>query len=277
MRQVDSGKIEVQAYEGRLISFLFFDECQDLLPRQLDVLACLCPQLENITCAADTAQTIEEGRSFAFAGLKDSFIKGNMDYFDVLGRRPALGRTEVLHLRQNFRATQQNCNLSARIQDLIVFFDSYGSTDKLPREWSTRKGSAPVLIFGPDLQPEKFLAAFGARTLHSTQAVIVRTMEQKAQLSKVFTRSKTDELPMDSVLTIAEAKGMEFEDILLWDCLKNTGNPCWQTVRAPAPSEPPCSASRMKGLLELYYNCQVFAYLRNEVQRSTRSEREKGL
>ena len=184
------------------MSFLFLDECQDLLPRQLDVLACLCPQLENITCAADTAQTIEEGRSFAFAGLKDSFIKGNMDHFDVLGRRPALGRTEVLHLRQNFRATQQNCNLSARIQDLIVFFDSYGSTDKLPREWSTRKGSAPVLIFGPDLQPEKFLAAFGATILHSTQAVIVRTLEQKAQLSKVFTRSKTDELPMDSVLTI---------------------------------------------------------------------------
>jgi hypothetical protein len=238
--------MEVQAYEGRLISFLFFDECQDLLPRQLDVLACLCPRLENITCAADTAQTIEEGRSFAFAGLKDSFIKHNIDYFDVLGRRPALGRTEVLHLRQNFRTTQQNCNLSARIQDLIVFFDSYGSTDKIPREFSTRKGSAPVLIFGPQFGPEKFIAAFGATTIESTQVVIVRTLEQKAELSKIFTRSKTDEAPIDSVLTIAEAKGMEFEDILMWDCLKHTGNPCWQTVLPCALLAPPCSTSRMK-------------------------------
>jgi superfamily I DNA/RNA helicase len=105
--------MEVQAYAGRLISFLFFDECQDLLPRQLDVLACLCPRLENITCAADTAQTIEEGRNFAFAGCKDSFIKGNLDFF---GRRPPLARTEVLHLHQNFRTTQQNCSLSAVIQ-----------------------------------------------------------------------------------------------------------------------------------------------------------------
>lgn len=243
------------------------------MPRQLDVLACLCPRLENVTCAADTAQTIEEGRNFGFAGLKDSFIKGNLDYFDVLGRHPALIRTEVLHLHQNFRTTQQNCNLSAVIQDLIVFFDSFGSTDKLPRERSTRQGSAPVLIFGGDLKPETFIAAFGATVLDSTQAVIVRTPQQKALLSKIFTRS-TDELPMDSVLTIAEAKGTEFEDILMWDCLKHTNNPCWQTV------SPPCTQSfslHRNGWKDRVSLMQVFAYLRNEVHRSTRSEREKGL
>ena len=77
----------------------------------------------------------------------------------------------------------QNCDLSAALQDLIVSFDP-SSTDKLPREHSDQIRSAPLLCFGID--EEQFLESFGVSLLARTQAILVRTPQKKAQLSKLF-------------------------------------------------------------------------------------------
>ena len=56
-----------------------------------------------------------------FTSLKDAFIKNNRAFFDASGSGwPA---TTIHQLSLNFRTTQQNCNLNAALQDLIVFND----------------------------------------------------------------------------------------------------------------------------------------------------------
>ena len=86
---------------------------------------------------------------------------------------------------QNFRTTQQNCDLNAAIQELIIFNDP-SSTDKCPPEHSSRSGSAPVLCCGAQLSQAEFLRAFGVSELKKDQAVLVRTAEKKAELLKIF-------------------------------------------------------------------------------------------
>ena len=64
--------------------------------------------------------------------------------------------------------------------------------------------------------------------LKPTQAVLVRTAEKKAELSKVFKWPEDYGNGSGScVMTILEAKGREFTDILMYDCLTCT---VWQLV-----------------------------------------------
>ena len=63
--QLASGAEAIRAYEGRAVSFLAVDETQDLLPRQLDVLACLCSRYTRTrarththTCTRTHAHTL---------------------------------------------------------------------------------------------------------------------------------------------------------------------------------------------------------------------------
>ena len=108
-----------------------------------------------------------------------------------------------------------------------MYYDP-GTTDKLPKEYSTQRGTPPVLCFGQELTEEKFIESFGVKVLEPTQVVLVRTEEKKRQLSKTFRRPE-EHRSLDSVMTIAEAKGREFEDLLMYDCLSWTSNPCWYT------------------------------------------------
>ena len=245
------------------------DECQDLLPRQLDVLARMCPRLQNNSVAADTAQTIEAGRQFSFKHLKDAFIKNNRAFFEGKVSEDSSEKVKVYHLSHNFRTTQQNCNLNHTVQKLMIFNDhqvKMNSTDwcgqahacmdrhicacrdtygmrlcppthahiqRCPREESFQTGSAPVLCCGKDLSEDEFLSAFGVHKLERNQAVLVRSEHHKAELAKQFKWKQPAGGDMPGcVLTIKEAKGGEFEDVLMYDCLTGSTNPCWQIVFA---------------------------------------------
>ena len=61
----------------------------------------------------------------------------------------------------------------------------------------------------------------------------MRSNEKKLELSKIFKwgpNASGDDAEHSCVLTIIEAKGCEFEDVLMYDCLTYQSNPCWQIV-----------------------------------------------
>ena len=69
--------------------------------------------------------------------------------------------------------------------------------------------------------------------LSSEQIVIVRKAAQKAEVQRFFTREvkgATGEMQDVPALTTREAKGLEFQDVILWKCIGSIENPCWQFV-----------------------------------------------
>ena len=66
------------------------------------------------------AQSMNLGRHFVkivVRELPNTWMQGNQDFFNTTGGTPKYVKTDVLHLSQNFRTTQENCDLNAAIQD----------------------------------------------------------------------------------------------------------------------------------------------------------------
>ena len=111
----------------------------------------------------------------------------------------------------NYRSHAGVLNLAASVIDLLDHFFKQSFDSYLPRDKGILEGPRPLLIDGrghiddvfSQYQPSSEIA-FGAH-----QAVIVRSKEAIKTLPK--------SLQYAIVLTVYEAKGLEFDDVLLYN------------------------------------------------------------
>ena len=190
-----------------LIHRLYVDEVQDFTQAELALLlqCSYIPYGQFLT--GDTAQNIMRSVAFRFCDLRSVFH----DFKENLSCKIKV--PEICTLTRNFRSHSGILQLAARVIDLLMNFFSF-SLDKLPKDEGMFPGPKPVLIssYGDsDLaqlvrinREESVAIEFGAR-----QAIIVRSNQAKSKLS--------DELKVGIVLTVNEAKGLEFDDVLLYN------------------------------------------------------------
>nr|XP_043619835.1 TPR and ankyrin repeat-containing protein 1-like [Erigeron canadensis] len=197
-------------YDGDVIDFVYIDEVQDLSMRQISLFKYICQNVdEGFIFAGDTAQTIARGIDFRFQDIRSLFYK------EFLTKQEKGLVSEVFQLKQNFRTHAGVLQLAQSVIDILSCYFVH-SIDILEPETSLISVEAPVLlessnnenaietIFGGSESGGKKVG-FGA-----DQVILVRDDCAKIEVLEYVGKNAL-------VLTILECKGLEFQDVLLYN------------------------------------------------------------
>ena len=179
---------------GGLYDHLLCDEAQDLAEVQMELLVRLHrgPSLAGLLLAGDPQQVINPS-GFRWAEVRSRIRER------FLGRgRP----TPDLHvLTRNFRSVRGIVDLANEI--LAFKRDRLGRSDGDQPEESVVSGSVPILVTGDAGELLQAVRGFGPRC-----AVIAGSAEVRVRLQA--------ELDTTRIFTVPEAKGLEFDAVVLW-------------------------------------------------------------
>ncbi|ORY39423.1 P-loop containing nucleoside triphosphate hydrolase protein [Rhizoclosmatium globosum] len=213
-------------YTGPPIHEVFVDEVQDMTMAQLLPLVTICQSPgTGLMFAGDTAQTISRGSSFRFQDLSSMIYgvlekKGGKEF-------ASKHRPTQFQLTRNYRSHDGILRLAASVLDLITAYFP-NSIDVMARDLGAVDGPLPVCFLGTDRDlfgmfgqdsdgREKAGESTGSTVLKSAvqiefgaeQVILVRNDEDYIKLHSVLGDSAL-------ILTVQQAKGMEFEDVLIY-------------------------------------------------------------
>ena len=198
---------------------VYVDETQDFTQAELSLLIRCCRSPNELFFTGDTAQSIMRGISFRFNDLKSLFhharkaagITDDQNNFITVPKK-------LYQLTHNYRSHAGILRLASSVVDLLLtyFPDSF---DRLQKDEGLFEGPRPVLLEScspTDLamilqgnQRQSSRIEFGAH-----QVVLVASNEAREALP--------DELSQGLVMTIYEAKGLEFDDVLIYNFFKDS-------------------------------------------------------
>ncbi|KAF7010863.1 hypothetical protein CFC21_025231 [Triticum aestivum] len=210
-----------EGYNGDLLDFVYIDEVQDLTMAQIALLKYVCRNFkEGFLFAGDTAQTIARGIDFRFEDIRSLFYTAFLSEAEAFNQGRQHGKqvqlSDMFQLTQNFRTHCGILHMAQSIMSLLYFFFP-SSVDKLNPETGLVYGEAPVLlesdndenaimtIFGEIKSKHGSMHGFGAE-----QVILVRDDATKKQIVDLVGKQAL-------VLTIVECKGLEFQDVLLYN------------------------------------------------------------
>ncbi|KIO23210.1 hypothetical protein M407DRAFT_27279 [Tulasnella calospora MUT 4182] len=197
-------EVEKKGLPGNPVDYLYVDEAQDHLILDAALLRSVCPNPDGLFFAGDTAQTISVGSTFRFSELKAFLYRLERDDEMVKrgSRKPV--NPQFFQLSTNYRSHSGIVKSAAFLVRLIISYFGH-CIDSLTPEASLVDISAhkPVFFLGRESQDD-FLRLISAKTM-----IIVRDEIAAQKLRKIVGRV--------AVLTLYESKGMEFDDVLLYD------------------------------------------------------------
>jgi len=180
------------------------DEVQDLTDIQIGLLFELVAGPENVFFAGDTKQVINPS-GFRWEEIKRQFYERGLDV------------PELRFLTLNFRSSGSIVELSNVLLELKGKYLGL-KAEEVPEEWKYKGRPATVIsaIEEPDML--EILRAAGAR-----RTILVRTEKEKKRLQKL--------LGTELVFTIAEAKGLELDTVVLWKfCEDELSEDVWKII-----------------------------------------------
>ncbi|KAK7064846.1 UvrD-like helicase ATP-binding domain-containing protein [Favolaschia claudopus] len=202
---------------GRKIDYLYVDEAQDNLLIDALLLRSLCHNPNGLFWAGDTAQTIAAGSSFRFNELK-AFLHRTESKRQQ--KHPELNfhllvPPHEFQLTVNYRSQTRIVDCARTIIETLTEFWPE-SIDKLQPERGTVDGLRPIFFTNWDsenTQSKQFL--FGNESSDSTvfgahQCILVRDEAAKKELEELVGE-------IGIVMTLYESKGLEFNDVLLYN------------------------------------------------------------
>eukprot|EP00741_Cyanophora_paradoxa_P017152 tig00020960_g16564.t1 len=209
-------QIKRDGYRGPPIHNATVDEVQDFTQAELWLMFCICEDPKGLFFCGDTCQTIARGVGFRFCDLRSLFHKEAV----VAGRKKSAhaGRAPVRQLTQNYRSHAKVLSLaSLMIEMLEELFVS--EIDVLEKDTGLFDGPDPILVEASE--PEQLFVLLLGHERHEArvdfgadQAIIVRT--------EAAAEALPEELSGSIVLTVEQAKGLEFNDVLLYNFFKDS-------------------------------------------------------
>lgn len=196
-------------YSGAPLHFMMVDEVQDLTHATLTLLLKVTDH--SLFFAGDTAQTIAKGVGFRFCDLRSLFHDPSLSH-----RAPA-----VRQLTVNFRSHGKILDLANSIISLIELMFPQ-TIDRLAKESNSICGPLPLIVNSQNIElfyrllfgeAEKNPDASGIE-FGCNQAIIVRSDQSKDEIKQI--------LKSAIVFTIYEVKGLEFEDVFLYNFFADT-------------------------------------------------------
>ncbi|VDI71816.1 Hypothetical predicted protein, partial [Mytilus galloprovincialis] len=201
-----------------VIHQIFVDETQDFTQAELSLLLRLCQNPNDMFLTGDTAQGIMRGISFRFSDLKSLFFYAS-NSLQAMGKTTGIAIPEQVHqLTHNYRSHAGILSLASSILDILVelFPESF---DRLNKDQGLFKGPEPVLLESCSFSDLALLLRGNKRkTSHiefgAHQAILV--------VNDAARENVPEELQCGLILTIYEAKGLEFDDILLYNFFRDS-------------------------------------------------------
>lgn len=212
---------------GSYFSALTHLFCIVFLLRTVEIwlLAKLAKSPNNIMLAGDTAQSIAVGVGFRFVDCRQVL------YESFSGTQPVLEK-----LCENYRSHSGVLQLAASVVELLYRFFS-DSLDRLPPDFGLFQGPKPILMKAGSIEDLVLMLVGSERDTSriefgAHQVVIVRDEEAKKRIPKEF------EIDRDWVMTVAESKGLEFDDVLLLDFFQDSkAEELWRVVSSYTKEE----------------------------------------
>ncbi|OQE34898.1 hypothetical protein PENCOP_c015G08976 [Penicillium coprophilum] len=219
LRSLRDNKVLAEQIQ-RCFEEIYVDEIQDL--RCLDIvllLGCLS-DARGIHLAGDTAQCISKDSVFRFPEIKALFY----EHYEVIANKlnqPSFAKPVQFSLAKNYRSHQGILSFASWVMQLL--WHGFPETiDKLDPEIGQIGGPKPIIFAGFDssilsakmiglVKLNDKVADFGAE-----QVILVRDDASKDRL-----QTQIGEIAL--VLTILESKGMEFDDVLVYDFFGSSG------------------------------------------------------
>ncbi|KAI5808229.1 hypothetical protein DFH27DRAFT_650744 [Peziza echinospora] len=216
---------ELKKRVQKLFDEVYVDELQDQKLLEIDLLLTLVRNPHGIHFAGDTAQCISRDSTFRFEDVKARFFHHFLAVAESTSQ-PSLARPELYKLAKNYRSHQGILSLAAEVINMLcnVF---PGQIDRLAPEFGSYDGALPIIFAGYDSVKllsggagiegaENGISYFGA-----DQVILVRDDDAKRELKARLKSSA-------QVLTILDSKGLEFEDVILYQFF---GSPSWSKLR----------------------------------------------
>jgi tetratricopeptide (TPR) repeat protein len=255
-------------YLGQPIHSLVCDEVQDFSQATLRLLLACCHMPDSYFMCGDTAQTIQDGIDFRFSDLR------------TLLYRRSYGAPTIHQLTVNFRSHAQLIRLGNSVVSLIESLFPF-TIDRLEKDQGSRQGELPIL-FDASTNDELFELLFGGQQaaagagagdiqFGASQVIIVRDERARDALPDILKHAL--------VLTIYECKGLEFDDVLLYNFFTDSLAPCshWQVLNAFVDDEQHDAASTAKEGDDEQNNADANEQEARMRRRRQRNERDGGL
>ncbi|KAK3740295.1 hypothetical protein QZH41_018527, partial [Actinostola sp. cb2023] len=196
---------------------IYVDETQDFTQAELSLLIHCCRFPNRMFFTGDTAQSIMRGIAFRFEDLKTLFhaIKTS----DLLtSKEPVRVPDRLYQLTHNYRSHAGILRLASSIVNLLLHYFPE-SFDKLDKDCGLFDGPKPVLLESCSLTDLAMILRGNKRhasriEFGAHQAVLVVSEEARDNMP--------EELKHGLVLTIYEAKGLEFDDVLIYNFFKDS-------------------------------------------------------
>lgn len=206
-----------QAFGG-----IFIDEVQDHRVLDIEMLLAIVKDSRGFHFAGDTAQTISQDSTFRFQDIK-SLMHEHFAATSSYTGQSDLAKPKMFELAKNYRSHQGIVEFASFVMKLL--WKGFPDTvDKLEPESAQLNGPQPVLFFDcgikileadevGNVKLDSRPAVFGAE-----QVILVRDEKSKEKLHETLGDSAL-------ILTILQAKGMEFNDVILWDFFSRSSYP----------------------------------------------------
>ncbi|KIO30551.1 hypothetical protein M407DRAFT_20439 [Tulasnella calospora MUT 4182] len=200
---------------GKCIDFLYVDEAQDNLIIDAALLRTLCPNPHGLFFAGDTAQTISVGSAFRFSELKAFLYRLERNDVHVRGGgRPPVD-PDFFQLSTNYRSHSGIVNAAAFIVKLLDLYFKHSIDTLAPEVAHVDVDIHKPTFFSSMTNPADFRTLISEPVsntvgLGARQVIIVRHESAANSLRDAIGRVAV-------VLTLYESKGMEFNDVLLFN------------------------------------------------------------
>ncbi|KAH3807147.1 hypothetical protein DPMN_135480, partial [Dreissena polymorpha] len=210
-------RLSVLNYRPWAIHQIFVDETQDFTQAELCLLIRLCQNPNDMFFTGDTAQSIMRGISFRFQDLRSLF-----HYMQEINRStgsPIVAQPEeVYKLVYNYRTHAGILRLASSVLEIMaaLFPESF---DSLPPDQGLFEGPMPIVFESGSVSDLVLLLKGNQRNtvpieFGAHQVILVVNDDAREALPAV--------LKLGLVLTIFEAKGLEFDDVLLYNFFTNS-------------------------------------------------------
>ena len=201
---------------------VYIDEVQDLRCVDIQLLLEFIKDSRGLHFAGDTAQAISQDSTFRFSDVK-AIIYEHFAAASAHTNQSQLARTTMFTLSKNYRSHQGILALASLVMSMM--WKGFPETiDKLEPEVGDLNGPKPVFFLGCDasilhtsnvglVNLSDRVADFGAE-----QVILVRDEFMKAKL-----QGEIGNIAL--ILTISDSKGMEFDDVIVWDFFTSSPDP----------------------------------------------------
>ncbi|XP_025957142.2 TPR and ankyrin repeat-containing protein 1 isoform X1 [Dromaius novaehollandiae] len=207
------------------------DEIQDFTQAELALLMKCINDPNAMFLTGDTAQSIMKGVAFRFSDLRSLFhyaSKNSMDKKQRI-RKPK----RIYQLYQNYRSHSGILHLASGVVDLLQYYFPE-SFDRLPKDCGLFDGPKPTVLESCSVSDLAILLRGNKR---KTQPIEFGAHQVVLVANEMAKEKIPEELSLALVLTVYEAKGLEFDDVLLYNFFTDSeAYKEWKIISSFAPS-----------------------------------------